>query len=194
MILTLLCQVRIAALSSCRSRQGTCFRDLHGPKQVVTQTHRHATETWHAWSPEECMQLSSETLISPAASQIQEIDVQVGMHLGCLLACNTVSAMWLTVSLVQTFGMNCLLKIGCAAMSSHDSFTVCKAAAQARYNECISSIYQKHNTCFVQNCMAYNATNSPPEDPVYAAGAGPAVPPTPAPQLETGQPATGKTF
>ncbi len=38
------------------------------------------------------MQLSSKTLINPAAKQMQELEVQVGMHLGCLLACNTVSA------------------------------------------------------------------------------------------------------
>lgn len=102
--------------------------------------------------------------------------------------------MWLTVSLVQTSGMNCLLETGFVALSLHDSFTVCNAAAQAQYNECISSIYQEHNTCPIRNCMAYDATNSPPEAPVHAAGAGPAVPPIPVPQLEIGQPATGKFF
>jgi len=49
--------------------------------------------------------------------------------------------------------------------------------------------------------MACNAAKSPPVysehlpvDPVSAAGAGPAVPPMPAPQLEPGQPAKGKIF
>ena len=92
MVLSQLSELHIAALSRYRSLQSSCFRDLHGPKQGVSQTHCHAIETWHAWSPEECMQLSSKTLINPAAKQMQELEVQVGMHLGCLLACNTVSA------------------------------------------------------------------------------------------------------
>jgi hypothetical protein len=99
------------------------------------------------------MQLSSKTLINPAAKHMQEIDVQVGMHLGCLLARNTVSAMWLSVSLLDTSGMDCVLECGSASMSWHDSFAVCNAEAQARYNECINSIYQRHHTCHFQKGM-----------------------------------------
>jgi hypothetical protein len=127
--------------------------------------------------------------------------VHVGMHLDFLLACNTVSVVWLTVSLFHTSGMNCLLNIRFAAMSWHDSFTVCKAEAQAQHNECIRSIYQKPNTCPVHNCMAYNAAKSQPVcsvhlpvESVSAAGAGPTVHSTPAPLLEREQPATGKIF
>ncbi len=63
------------------------------------------------------IQQSSWTLTNPAASQMQEIDVQFGMHLDFLLTCNTVSAVWLTVSLFHTSGMSCLLNIRLTALS-----------------------------------------------------------------------------
>ncbi len=65
-ILTLLSQLCIAALSGYRSLQRTCFRVLHGPNQGVTQTHCHARiKTWHVWSPEECIQWPSRQVVRP---------------------------------------------------------------------------------------------------------------------------------
>ena len=146
------------------------------------------------WSLERCTQQSDKTLINPAAKQMQEVDVQVGMHLGCWLACTTESAMQLW------------------AFYEHLAWTVClnvdlqrclgsqSAKLKLRLETMNVSAASTRDTVHVpltDNCMAYNAADRPPEvseypplNPVRAAGAGPAVSSTPVPQLETGQPAT----